>query len=225
PPPATVRGPNRHHASVDPFSPTFPFAIAQHELLDLAGRGLGQLTELDGRRRLEVGDVLLAELDDLGLGGLPAGLEGHEGLGPLAPFFIRDGHYRALHHARVPGHALLDLDGRDVLAARDDDVLLPVAQLDVAVRVPHPDVARVEPAAAEGLGGGVGLLEVALGHVVADHDYLAQRLAVARHVAHLAVHHAHQVEERVALALAGGQTRLLLRRQRVPVRVPAADRV
>ena len=108
-----------------------------------------------------------------------AGLERDEGLGPLAPLLVRDGHHRALHHRGVPGHALLDLDGRDVLAARDDDVLLAVAQLDVAVGVPDPDVARVEPAAAEGLGGRLRLLVVALGHVVADHHHLAQRLAVA----------------------------------------------
>ena len=42
-----------------------PLPLAQHELLDLAGRGLGQLAELDGVRALEVGQMLAAEGDDL----------------------------------------------------------------------------------------------------------------------------------------------------------------
>ena len=65
----------------------------------------------------------------------------------------------------LPGHAdhrglerrpggqqrVLHLDRRDVLAAGDDDVLGPVAELDVAVGVHDAEVAGVEPAAAEGL--------------------------------------------------------------------------
>src|SRR2546430_10754914 len=37
----------------------------------------------------------------------------------------------------------LHLDGRDILAARDDDVLFAVPELDVAVGVPDGEVARV----------------------------------------------------------------------------------
>src|SRR6185436_841029 len=122
---------------VDALGLPGPLPVAQDELLHLAGRGLGQVAELDGRRALEVGDVLAAERDDLLLGGLPSGLERHEGLRPLAPLGVGDGDHRALHHRRMPRHRLLDLDRRDVLAARDDDVLLPVAELDVAVRMPH----------------------------------------------------------------------------------------
>src|SRR5258705_12237390 len=157
-------------ALVDPLRAALPLAIAQHELLDLAGRGLGQLAELDGGRRLEARDVLLAELDDLRLGDLLPRLERDEGLRPLAPFFVGDRDHRALHHRRVAGHALLDLDGRDVLAARDDDVLLAVAQLDVTVGMPDPDVARVEPPAPEVFGGAPGLLYLSLGLVFAGHS-------------------------------------------------------
>ena len=83
----------------------------------------------------------------------------------------------------------------------------------------------MEPAAPERLGGRLGLLEVALHHVVAAHHDLAQRLAVRGHVVHVAVHHAHQVGDDVALALAGGQAGLLLGGQRVPLRVPLAHGV
>src|SRR5690349_14362656 len=53
--------------SVDPLGLPLPLPVAQHELLHLPGRGLGQVAELDGGRALEVGDVLAAELDDLRL--------------------------------------------------------------------------------------------------------------------------------------------------------------
>src|SRR5207244_6724592 len=92
-------------------------------------------------------------------------------------------------------------------------------------RVTNRDVAGVEPYATERLGGGLGLPEVPHGRVVAAHDDLAEGRGVARHVVHVAVDHAHEVEERIALALAGRQTRLLLERQRVPLLVPRAHRV
>src|SRR3989440_6464504 len=190
--------------SVDPLGLALPLLVAQDELLDLARRGLGQVAELDGRRAFEVGEVLPAELDDLLLGGLPAGLERHEGLGPLAPPGVAHGHHGTLEHRGVLSHGLLDLARGDVLAPRDDDVLLAVAQLDVAVGVPDGQVARVEPAAAERLRTGVGLFEISFHDVVTAHDDFAQRFAVHRHVGHLVVHHAHEVEHDVALSLARG---------------------
>src|SRR5712691_10816574 len=152
-------------ALVDTLRLAFPLLVAQHELLHLARRGLGEIAELDGRGRLEVGDVLLAELDDVLLAGALTGLEGDKSLGPLAPLLVGNGNHGALHHRGVLGHALLHLDGRDVLAPGDDDVLLRVPKLDVAVGMPYSDIARVKPAAPERLGGGVGLLEVSHGAV------------------------------------------------------------
>ena len=153
-------------------------------------------------------------------------LEGHEGLGPLAPFLVRDGHHRALHHRRMPGHALLDLDGGDVLAARDDDVLLAIAQLDVAVGVPDPDVAGVEPSAPEGLARWRRAARSSPWPRCCRRMITSPRVSPsAGHVVHLVVHHPHQVEEGVALALPRGQARLLVGGQRVPLRVPAADGV
>src|SRR5512138_2580242 len=112
--------------SVDPLLPALPLLLAKDELLDLAGRRLRQVAELDRRRALEVRDVLAAELDDLRLGGLLPGLQRDERLGPLAPLVVRNRDHRALEHRRVARDALLDLDRRDVLAARDDDVFLSV---------------------------------------------------------------------------------------------------
>ena len=170
-------------------------------------------------------DVVAAELDDVGLARLRARLGHHERLGHLAPFFVRDGDDRHLLHVRVPVDGVLHLDGRDVLAAADDDVLLAVAKLGVAVRVHDRQVAAVEPAAAEGFGGNLGLLVVAEHDVVAAHHHLAQGLGVGGHVAHVVVHHAHLAGGDVRHALPRLFARPLVNRQLVPFLVPGADAV
>src|SRR5688572_13001930 len=101
--------------SVDPLRLALPLSVAEHELLHLAGGGLGQVTELDEGGRLEVGDVLPAELDDLLLGRGHPRLERDERLRALAPLLVGDRHHRALEHGGVLRHRLLDLDGGDVL--------------------------------------------------------------------------------------------------------------
>jgi hypothetical protein len=53
--------------------------------------------------------------------------------GRLAPLRIRARHHSGGQHVRVAVEHVLDLDGRDVLAARDDDVLAAVLDLEVAV--------------------------------------------------------------------------------------------
>src|SRR5438067_3158742 len=116
--------------SVDSFVLPRPLPVAEDELLDLAGRGLGQLAELDRLGRFEMRDPRADVLDDVLLARLLAGLQAHEGLGDLAPAIVGNRDYSALEHGRVACDRLLHLDGRDVLAARDDDVLLTVAQLD-----------------------------------------------------------------------------------------------
>src|SRR6266545_5241440 len=127
-------------ASATTRNPAAPFLLAQDVLLDLAGRGLGQFPELDGRGRLEVRDALAAEVDDLPLGRLLAGGELHERLGPLTPLLVGHRDDRALEHAWVAADGVLDLDSGDVLSAGDDDVFLAVADLDVPVGVHHADV-------------------------------------------------------------------------------------
>src|SRR5262249_10730097 len=118
------------HLLVDALALAGPFAVAQHEFLDLARRGLGKLAELHRRRTLEAGDVLPAELDDVLLAGLRALLERDERLGTLPPLLIRNRNHGAFEDGGMLGDGLLDLDGRDVLSAGDDDVLLAIAKLD-----------------------------------------------------------------------------------------------
>ncbi len=131
----------------------------------------------------------------------------------------------ALQHRRVAVEHALQFDGGDVFAAGDDDVLEPVADLDVAVRMADRQVAGMEPAAGEGFLGGAGILQVALHHGIAAHEDLADGLAVARHrLEGLRVGHHHPFEGRVAHALARLDRGASLQRQVVPLAVPGADR-
>src|SRR5438477_12289411 len=106
-----------------------------------------------------MGDVLATEGDDIRFGRALAWFQGDEGFRSLAPFLVGDSHDSALHDRRVPGHRLLYFDGRDVLATRDDNVLLAVAQFNVVIGVPYADIARVEPATPERCGSCIGILK------------------------------------------------------------------
>src|SRR6185312_8890004 len=72
-------------ASVDPPLVPLPLALAQGELLHLAGRGLRQWPERDRVGALVVRDLSAAEGDELALAQRRAVLERHEGLRALAP--------------------------------------------------------------------------------------------------------------------------------------------
>src|SRR5207249_4218710 len=111
------------------------------------------------------------------------------------------------------------------IASSSVDVLLAVAQLDVAVGVHDRHVAGVEPAAAKGFGGGGRIVEVAGHDVVAAHDHLAQGLAVGGHVAHLGVDDAELAGDQVGHPLPGPQACARLGVVCAPLRVPVAHGV
>src|SRR4029079_11685164 len=79
--------------------------------------------------------------------------------------------------------ASLDLDRGDILAAANDDVLEPVANLDVAVGMDHGCIARMEPAILDRGSSRRGIVVVALHNDIAAHGDLAQRPAVVWHFA------------------------------------------
>ena len=73
---------------------------------------------------------------------------------------MRDADDRRLGDVGVLVERSLDLGGVDVLAAADDDVLQPVDHVQVAVVVEPAEIAGVEPAVGEGLGGLLRQVEV-----------------------------------------------------------------
>ena len=66
--------------------PTLVRALAQHEFLDLAGRGLGQFAEHHMFRPLEPGHLAAAPVEELFGADILAGLQLDKGAGHLAPF-------------------------------------------------------------------------------------------------------------------------------------------
>src|SRR5437667_5162222 len=229
--PKTLRQPPRGLASsiasssVDALLLSGPLLLAQDVLLDLPGRGLRERAEGHRLRAFEVRQRRPAVRHDVGLGRRPPLLRHDERLRDLAPPLVRHGDHRHLEHVGVARDRLLDLDGRDVLAARDDDVLLAVAQLDVAIGVHDRHVAGVEPAAAEGLGGGGRVVEVAGHHVIAAHDHFTERLGIRGHVAHLLVDDTELAGDQVGHPLPGAETRAGPGVVRDPLRDPCPDRV
>jgi hypothetical protein len=74
--------------------------------------------------------------------------------------------------AGVAEQRLLDLPGVDVHSPADDQILGPVRQRHVSLGVDAADVAGVQPAVPQRLGGGIGLVPVAgHDHVAPDHHF------------------------------------------------------
>ena len=109
-----------------------PVRLAQHELLDLAGGGAGEVVALlDRGRALEAGEVLLAVGDDRLLVERGSLTDDDKGFGGLAPAFMGDADDGGVDDVGVLVEDGFDLEGGDVLAAGDDDVLLAVSRAPV----------------------------------------------------------------------------------------------
>jgi hypothetical protein len=135
-------------------------------------------------RAFKAREVLAAVLHQfVGRDGL-AGLELDEGAGRLAPFIIELGNDRRRRNGGMFVKRVLDLNGRNILAAGNDDVLRPVLELDIAVGMHDTEIAGVKPAAGKGIGGRLRIFQIALHHdIAAEHDF-ADRFAVMRHRPH-----------------------------------------
>src|SRR6267378_5626452 len=124
--------PGSAEGSVHPALTTRPVGLAQLELLELARRGADEsIPNLDRRRALVVGHPGPTVLDELPFVTDRARAQHDEGLDGLAPLLVGHADDRDLGHRGMLEQAVLHLDGRDILAARDDDVLLAVGDGDV----------------------------------------------------------------------------------------------
>jgi hypothetical protein len=146
------------------------------ELLDLAGRGLGQ------GQRPSSNTTFLGVLNPASRCAQRRSALPRSTLWPRASVRRRRRAPRPISHPawrprrraapRVVTHqAALHLHRRDVLATRDDDVLGPVRDLQIAVGCITAMSPEWKYPPAEGLGGRLGVLQVALHHrIAADHD-------------------------------------------------------
>src|SRR3954463_13959614 len=118
-------------------------------LEDLAGRPLRQIVhEPDVTWVFVGGDALLDERAQVPRRRPGPGLERDRRPDLLAEGLVRDADHRRLADVRVLVDDLLDLARVDVEAAADDDVLLAVDDVVVAIVVDARDVAGAKPAVA-----------------------------------------------------------------------------
>ncbi len=119
---------------------------------------------------------------------------------------------------------VLDFDGRDVLAAGNDDVLGAVAQLHVAIRMFDAEIAGMEPAAGEGFLGRGGIFQIAFHHDISAKHHFAHRDAVGGRGLHrLRVHDVERIERVITHPLPRFQLSLGVGFERVPFRLPVVD--
>ena len=170
-----------------------------------------------------MGHVGAAKIDEILFGCRPAGLEADKGTRGFSPFLIRPCNDSRFHHRRVAIEHALDLDGGNVFAAGNDDVLGAILDLDVTVGMAYGQIARMKPATIEGLGRGIRVLQISAHHVIAAKEDLAHRLAIVRHGFHgIGIAYHQSVQHRVTHALARLQPGLFGNLPAIPFVVPGA---
>ena len=81
-------------------------------------------------------NILSAKIDDIALTYTNGTwLQGNEGAGCFAPFFVWHRDDGRFHDYRMALQGLLHFEAGDIFAARDNDVLGPILDLDITVRV------------------------------------------------------------------------------------------
>src|SRR5260221_550817 len=120
--------------------------LAQFRLQDLAGRGVRDFgDEDDVVRELPLGEVIAEIAQDVVLVLFRALAQGDDEERALAPARMRQADHRRLGDGGMADGGGLDIDRADPFAARLDDVLAAVDDLDVAVLLAPRDVARAQP--------------------------------------------------------------------------------
>ena len=112
--------------------------VAQLEFLDLAGRCLRQWPEQDGLRRLEPRQMFPANARS-SASSPGFRLSARRRRRVPRPIFMRLGHHGDGKHGGVLVEHIFDLNARNVLATRDDDILGAILDLHIAVGATRPD--------------------------------------------------------------------------------------
>src|SRR5262245_31366842 len=126
----------------------------------------------------------------------------NEGDGGFTPFFMRHRHDSREENRGVAMQHAFNLETRYVLATRDDDILRPIADLDVAVLMTDREIAGMEDAAPERLRGGIRITIVARHQRVSRENDLSQCCSIRGHFISGLIDHAGAARSRMRHALA-----------------------
>src|SRR5213594_4384685 len=152
---------------------------------------------------LKVGQVGASELPQIGFCDGFARFLDHEGMRDLTPTLVRPTDNRDLLHCWVAKEHPLDLDGGDVFAAADDDVLEAIADFHVTVGMHHGRIAGMKPAVADNPACGIRIKVIPFHDgVSADHDF-PERISVVRDLVSVQVDDAEIAGSRELHALSG----------------------
>src|SRR6516225_3798312 len=122
-------------------------SLPQRRLLDLAGGGMRNLVDKNNLvRHPPARDLALHERQDLVACRRDVLFEDDDQQWPLVPFWMANADHRRLRDLGVSDRKVLDVDGRDPLAAGLDDVLGAVRDVHIAVAIDGRDVAGIEVA-------------------------------------------------------------------------------
>src|SRR5262245_46457182 len=151
--------------------------LAQHRLLDLAGRGMWNfIDENDVVGHPPVGNLAAHEFQDFIPGGRLILPENDDEQRPLVPLRMLHADHRCFRHFGMADGEVLEVDRGNPLAARFDHVLGAVVDLHMAVAVDGGDVTGVEETLL--VEERVILLKVGPGHAWSAYLEAARGLAV-----------------------------------------------
>ena len=115
----------------------------------------------DPGRHLELGEVRTDELLQLAHLECLTWLDHDVASQFFTESLVRDAVHRCFVHRRMFVDRRFDLGAVDVLAAAQDHVLRPVADVDETLRIEVADVARTQPAVNDRLSGRLGSVPIA----------------------------------------------------------------
>src|SRR3990167_8734584 len=107
-------------------------------------------------------------------------LESDERARGLSPLGVRAGHYCGFEDPGVLIEDGLDFERRNILTARNNNILRTVFQLDISVGVHHSQVSRVEPPSGKSLLCRGGVFEIPLHYDVPPEERFPDCLRVGR---------------------------------------------
>ena len=115
--------------------------------------------------------------------------ENDKGMGGFSPLFMGHPHHGNFLDSRVAQQASFKFHGRNVFSSADDDILEPVPDFHITVRVNHGRVSGVEPPVPDCFPGCLWVVVIPFHHHIPPDDYFSKSLPVLGNCASILKHH------------------------------------